>query len=70
MVKEAEAHAEEDRQRREEAETRNQADPLVYQTEKLLNEQADKVSRGRAGRRSRTRSRRSRTPSPAPTSRR
>ena len=44
MVKEAEAHAEEDRQRREEAETRNNADSLVFQTEKLLKEQADKVS--------------------------
>src|SRR5215203_5722158 len=44
MVKEAEAHAEEDRQRREEAETRNTADSLVFQTEKLLKEQADNVS--------------------------
>jgi molecular chaperone DnaK len=44
MVKEAEAHADEDRRKREEVETRNQADTLVYQTEKLLQEQADKVS--------------------------
>jgi molecular chaperone DnaK len=44
MVKEAEAHAEEDRQRREEAEVRNNADTLVYQTEKVLREQGDKVS--------------------------
>jgi molecular chaperone DnaK len=44
MVKEAESHAEEDRQRREEAETRNNADSLVFQTEKLLKEQADNVS--------------------------
>jgi molecular chaperone DnaK len=44
MVKEAETHAEEDRQRREEAETRNNADSLVFQTEKLLKEQADNVS--------------------------
>jgi molecular chaperone DnaK len=44
MVKDAEAHAEEDRQRREEAETRNNADSLVFQTEKLLKEQADNVS--------------------------
>jgi molecular chaperone DnaK len=43
MMKEAEAHAEEDRQRREEAEVRNNADSLVFQTEKLLKEQADKV---------------------------
>jgi molecular chaperone DnaK len=44
MMKDAEAHAEEDRKRREDAETRNNADSLVFQTEKLLKEQADKVS--------------------------
>ena len=44
MVRDAEAHAEEDRRRREEAEVRNQADTLVYQTEKLLKEQGDKIS--------------------------
>jgi molecular chaperone DnaK len=44
MVKDAEAHAEEDRQRREEADIRNSADTLVYQTEKLLKEQGDKIS--------------------------
>jgi molecular chaperone DnaK len=44
MVKDAEAHAEEDRRRKEEAEVRNQADTLVYQTEKLLKEQGDKLS--------------------------
>jgi molecular chaperone DnaK len=44
MVKDAEAHADEDRKRREEAEVRNQADTLVYQTEKLLREQGDKIS--------------------------
>ncbi len=44
MMKEAEAHAEEDRVRREEAEVRNNADSLVFQTEKLLKEQADKVT--------------------------
>src|SRR6185295_19031296 len=43
MMKDAEAHAEEDRVRREEAEIRNHADSLVFQTEKLLKEQADKV---------------------------
>jgi molecular chaperone DnaK len=42
MVRDAEAHAEEDRQRREEAEVRNNADTLVYQTEKLLREQGEK----------------------------
>jgi molecular chaperone DnaK len=43
MMKDAEAHAEEDRVRREEAEVRNNADSLVFQTEKLLKDQADKV---------------------------
>ncbi|MGI8711248.1 MAG: Hsp70 family protein, partial [Acidimicrobiales bacterium] len=43
MVKDAEAHAEEDRTRREEADVRNQADTLIYQTDKLLKEQGDKV---------------------------
>ena len=42
MVRDAEAHAEDDRQRREEAEIRNTADTLVYQTEKLLKEQGEK----------------------------
>jgi molecular chaperone DnaK len=40
MVRDAEAHAEEDRRRREEAEVRNSADSLVYQTEKMLKDQA------------------------------
>jgi molecular chaperone DnaK len=44
MVKDAEAHAEEDRKRRDEAEIRNNADSLVYQTEKVLRDQGDKVS--------------------------
>ena len=44
MVKDAEAHAEEDRQRRDEAEVRNNADSLVYQTEKVLRDQGDNVS--------------------------
>ena len=42
MVRDAEAHAEDDRARREEAEVRNAADTLVYQTEKLLKDQGDK----------------------------
>jgi molecular chaperone DnaK len=41
MVRDAESHAEEDRQRREEAEVRNTADGLVYSTEKLIKDQAD-----------------------------
>jgi molecular chaperone DnaK len=44
MVRDAEAHAEDDRRRREEAEVRNQADSLVYQTEKMLKEQASSFS--------------------------
>ena len=44
MVKDAEAHAEEDKRRREEAEVRNNADSLVYQTEKILREQGESVS--------------------------
>src|ERR1700678_2200595 len=44
MVKDAEAHAEDDRRRKEEAEVRNTADTLVYQTEKLLKDQGDKFS--------------------------
>jgi molecular chaperone DnaK len=44
MVRDAEAHAEEDRRRREEAEVRNNGDTLVYQTEKVLREQGDKVT--------------------------
>jgi len=44
MVKEAEAHAEEDKQRREEIEIRNQADSLAYNTEKILSENKAKLS--------------------------
>ncbi|WP_169166703.1 molecular chaperone DnaK [Cellulomonas taurus] len=43
MVKEAEAHASEDKKRREEAETRNSAEQLVYSTEKLLTDNDDKL---------------------------
>ncbi|MFP5375597.1 MAG: molecular chaperone DnaK [Acidimicrobiia bacterium] len=43
MVRDAEMHAEEDRQRREEAEIRNNAETLVHQTEKLLRDQGDKL---------------------------
>jgi molecular chaperone DnaK len=41
MIKDAEAHAEEDRQRREEADVRNQAESLVYQTEKFVKDQRE-----------------------------
>lgn len=43
MVKEAEAHAEEDKKRRERAELRNEADQLVFTTEKTLKDLGDKV---------------------------
>ncbi|HVE25449.1 MAG TPA: molecular chaperone DnaK [Sporichthya sp.] len=43
MMKEAETYAEEDRKRKEEAETRNQADALVHQTQKFLAENGDKL---------------------------
>jgi molecular chaperone DnaK len=43
MMKEAESHAEDDRKRREEAEVRNQAESLTYQTEKFLKENDEKL---------------------------
>ncbi|MGW5463379.1 molecular chaperone DnaK [Streptomyces sp. NPDC003996] len=43
MVREAEQHAEEDRRRREAAETRNQAEQLVYSTEKLIRDNPDNI---------------------------
>ena len=46
MMKDAEAHAEEDKQRREEVEYRNIADTHVFQTETLLKEQGDNVQAG------------------------
>jgi molecular chaperone DnaK len=44
MIRDAEQHADDDRRRREEAEVRNTADTLVYQTEKVLREQGEKVT--------------------------
>ena len=44
MVRDAESHAADDRRRKEEADARNAADSLVYQTEKLLSEQGEKLS--------------------------
>ncbi len=44
MVREAEQYAEADKQAKEEAETRNEADALIYSTEKMLGELADKIS--------------------------
>ena len=46
MLRDAEAHAEDDRRRREEAEVRNTADSLAYQTERLLKDHGDKVPAG------------------------
>lgn len=43
MVKEAEAHAEEDKKKREQIDTRNQLDTMIYTTEKTLNENKDKL---------------------------
>jgi molecular chaperone DnaK len=44
MVRDAQEHAEEDRQRREEVETRNQAEALTFQAERTLKDLGDKVS--------------------------
>jgi molecular chaperone DnaK len=44
MVREAESHADEDKRKREEIEARNRADSLVYQTEKMLNENRSKLA--------------------------
>ncbi|GGB79550.1 molecular chaperone DnaK [Knoellia flava TL1] len=44
MVKDAEAHADEDKKRREETETRNMAESLVFSTEKFLSESGDKLT--------------------------
>ena len=49
MVKDAEKHAEEDQQKREGVETRNMAENVVYQTEKLLSEQGEKVDAEKKG---------------------
>ncbi len=46
MVREAELHAQEDRQRREEIETRNRADSLAYQAERTLQDVGDRISAG------------------------
>jgi len=46
MVKDAESHSDEDKKRREAIDLRNQADSMVYQTEKLLNENREKIPAG------------------------
>ncbi len=66
MMKEAESHADEDRKRREEIETRNRADQAVYAAERMLKDMGDKLSAigsdGDRNRRSRSSRRRSRAP--------
>ena len=49
MVKEAEQHADEDQQRRESVEAKNMAENIVYQTEKLLKEQGEKIASDKKG---------------------
>ena len=44
MIRDAEPHAADDHRRREEAEVRNNADTLVYRTEKLLRDEGDKFT--------------------------
>ena len=46
MVKDAESHSDEDKKRRDAVDARNQADSMVYQTEKLLNENREKIPAG------------------------
>ena len=53
MVRDAQEHAEEDRKRREEVETRNEADQLAFQAERTLRDLGDKVSCRGQGRRRR-----------------
>jgi len=48
MMADAESHAEEDRQRKEEAETRNAGDSLLYSTEKFIKDNEEKLSQGDA----------------------
>src|SRR5207248_2598403 len=49
MAKEAEAHAAEDKERREQIEAKNQLDSLVYNVEKMLREHGDKISGSERG---------------------
>jgi molecular chaperone DnaK len=49
MAKEADAHSAEDKARREEIESRNQLDSMVYQVEKMLRESGDKISGSERG---------------------
>jgi molecular chaperone DnaK len=49
MMKDAEAHADEDKKRREEAEIRNSGEAMLYQTEKFLTENGDKLPEDKRG---------------------
>ena len=53
MRRDAEAHADDDKKRREEVETRNEADNAVYRSEKMLKDSADKISGDDKGKRAR-----------------
>ena len=53
MMREAEAHADEDKKRREEIETRNRADQAVYAAERMVKDSGDKLSAAIARRSSR-----------------
>ena len=60
MIKDAETHAEEDKKRREEIETRNRADQAVYAAEKMIQDMGDKLpglTRRRLNRQSKTQER-------------
>ncbi len=70
MMKDAESHAEEDKKRREEIETRNRADQAVYAAEKMMQEMGDKLPARPTRRRLNRRSKHSRAPSPVATPRR
>ena len=61
MVKEAESHAEEDKKKKEEIEVRNRADSMIYNTEKLLKENREKLPEAEA-KTSKTRSKLARKP--------
>ena len=70
MMREAESHADEDKKRREEIETRNRADQAVYAAERMLKDAGDKLGASRSSGRRVGDGRRSRRRAPAPTWRR
>ena len=70
MMREAESHADEDKKRRDEIETRNRADQAVYAAERMMKDAGEKLPRRPIARPSNRRWKSSRRPAPAPTSRR